>query len=189
MNRRKLLLTAILFEGGLGFIALVVGWWVGTAAFGRFYLNWKALFYGAVATAPMLAALAWCIRAAWPQSLVRMNRQLREIVETMFANCTVLDLAVISALAGVCEEALFRGVVQTALTPSLGVWYAIGVASVLFGLAHYVSLSYAVMAAVVGAYLGFLLVIFGNLLVPVLAHALYDFLALLYLTRYRLYDR
>ena len=34
------------------------------------------------------------------------------------------------------------------------------------------------LAAIVGAYLGWLFVITGNLLVPVVAHALYDLVAL-----------
>ena len=39
------------------------------------------------------------------------------------------------------------------------------------------------LAAVVGAYLGALFVASGNLLVPILAHALYDLVALVVLTR------
>ena len=59
-------------------------------------------------------------------------------------------------------------------------------ASVLFGLAHPITPAYAVLAAMIGVYLGWLWLAFDkNLLVPITAHALYDFLALIYLVRTR----
>ncbi len=56
-------------------------------------------------------------------------------------------------------------------------------ASILFGLAHPLTTGYAVMAAIFGVYLGLLWLWSGNLLVAITAHAIYDFLALLYLVR------
>jgi membrane protease YdiL (CAAX protease family) len=54
---------------------------------------------------------------------------------------------------------------------------------VVFGIAHWVTTAYAVVAGVVGLYLGLLYVITENLLAPAVAHALYDFVALLVLVR------
>ena len=45
------------------------------------------------------------------------------------------------------------------------------------------TLAYAMLAALVGGYLGWLHLASGNLLVPILAHALYDFVALRLLLR------
>ena len=73
---------------------------------------------------------------------------------------------------------LFRGVVQTALLDRLPAWAAVAATGVLFGLAHFLSLSYALLASLVGAYLGWLHLATGNLLAPILTHALYDFVAL-----------
>jgi hypothetical protein len=101
------------------------------------------------------------------------------------SQCSLLDLALISALAGIGEEALFRGVMQTGLVPVVGLPAAVALTSVAFGLAHYLSLTYAAYAALVSVYLGVLLVYTDNLLVPVIAHAAYDFVALVYLTRVR----
>jgi len=47
-----------------------------------------------------------------------------------------------------------------------------------FGLAHCLTPAYAVLAAIVGAYLGSLFALTGNPLLPILAHALYDLPAL-----------
>ena len=56
-------------------------------------------------------------------------------------------------------------------------------ASVLFGLGHMVTPTYAVLAGLIGLYLGALSMVFGNLLQVVVVHSLYDFVALLYLVR------
>ncbi len=93
------------------------------------------------------------------------------------------ELGLIAMLAGLAEELLFRGVVQVALARVLPEGGALVVASAAFGLAHFVTPTYAVLAAVAGLYLGALYLLQGSLLVPVIAHALYDFLALLYLVR------
>jgi hypothetical protein len=45
------------------------------------------------------------------------------------------------------------------------------------------SATYAILAALIGLYLGLLLIWTGNLLAPAVAHGLYDFIALLYLVR------
>ena len=50
-------------------------------------------------------------------------------------------------------------------------------ATLLFGIVHSVTPLYAVIAALIGAYLGALQLATSNLWPPVLAHALYDFVA------------
>ena len=57
-------------------------------------------------------------------------------------------------------------------------WAAVAISATLFGLAHFLSATYAVIAALVGAYLGWLHLVSGNLLVPIVAHAVYDLVAL-----------
>jgi membrane protease YdiL (CAAX protease family) len=136
----------------------------------------------AVAFEGGLAALA--LRSRWPP-LVRLREMIRHVVAELFARFTVADLAIVSVLAGIGEEALFRGFLQTALAGRLGTWTAVAVTSLLFGLAHFVSLTYAVYAAAVGVYLGVLLVVCDNLLVPVVVHAVFDFGALTYLVHVR----
>ena len=72
---------------------------------------------------------------------------------------------------------------QPALAAHLPLAAAVAVTAALFGLAHWITPTYAVLAGIVGAYLGWLLAVSGNSLVPVVAHALYDVVALALLVR------
>jgi len=78
----------------------------------------------------------------------------------------------LSLCAGGAEELLFRGVLQE----HWGIWPT----ALAFGLFHALSPAYFAVATVIGLYLGaaFLLAD-GNLYVPALIHALYDFVVLL----------
>jgi membrane protease YdiL (CAAX protease family) len=78
---------------------------------------------------------------------------------------------------------LFRGLLQAAFTDWWGVVIGLGVASVIFGLMHIITLTYAVLAALLGVYLGVVWILDGNLLSVVIAHAGYDFVALVYLVK------
>jgi uncharacterized protein len=76
------------------------------------------------------------------------------------------------------EEILFRGVVQAGLTRLLPEWVALVLASAAFGLAHFLTPAYALLAGLAGLYLGGLFLLQGNLIAPVVAHAVYDVVAL-----------
>jgi len=92
-------------------------------------------------------------------------------------------LALLAVLAGLGEEALFRGVLQPWLAGAVSLWPAVVLTGIVFGALHPVSATYVVLAAAAGAYFGALLVLTGNLLAPIVAHAGYDFVALLLLAR------
>ena len=53
--------------------------------------------------------------------------------------------------------------------------------AILFGLLHAVNVAYAVLATLMGMYLGWLWMTTGNLAVPIVAHAVYDFLRVVYI--------
>ncbi len=130
----------------------------------------------------MLALLVWCLRTAWPPV-----RRLVELVEDRLgphlADASPWGIVLLAALAGLGEELLFRGLIQDGLAQRLPLWLALGVASLLFGAGHWLSASYAVLASVIGAYLGFVYLLSGNLFVPVVAHGVYDVVALAVLAR------
>jgi membrane protease YdiL (CAAX protease family) len=92
-----------------------------------------------------------------------------------------MDLLAIATLAGVGEEMLFRGVFQGVLSRWAGVGVGLTLASALFGVLHAITFTYAVLAALAGAFLGALWLWTGNLLTPIIVHTLYDFLLLVYL--------
>jgi membrane protease YdiL (CAAX protease family) len=185
---RKLLLLAVIFEGGLAVVALGLGWWLGRSPTAM--IRWTARDFGlgAAAAVPMLAWLLVLIKRPL-RPFARLVGVVDEFLVPLFRGCRLAELAVISVLAGVGEEMLFRGVIQEAvagrLDGPLGVAVALVLASLLFGLAHAITPSYAVLAGLVGLYLGGLWIATGNLLVPITAHAVYDFLALVYLVKIR----
>jgi membrane protease YdiL (CAAX protease family) len=171
---------AALAEGGLVVVALALGAWLGAAPFAALAWSWRGLGWGFAATVPLLLGLGWCLRTR-PSPVARTVRLVEERIAPLFAGSTPAELALVAVLAGLGEEALFRGVVQTALASRLPGWSAVAITAAGFGLAHCLTPAYAVLAGIVGAYLGWALLASGNLLVPIVAHALYDFLALLML--------
>src|SRR5262249_41277497 len=83
------------------------------------------------------------------------------------------------------EEMLFRGVFQAVFSrwTHPHAWIAIALASILFGLLHAITITYALLATAMGVFLGWLWMLSDNLLTVVITHGLYDFLALVYLLR------
>ena len=116
-------------------------------------------------------------------TLLGVKQFTEEVIRPLFAPCTLFDLALIALLAGLGEEMLFRGILQPALGRWLGPWPGLVLASVLFGLLHPITGTYVVLAALIGAYLGYLFDLRQNLLVVIVAHALYDFVVLACLVR------
>jgi uncharacterized protein len=114
-------------------------------------------------------------------------RRLVQLVENqlgpLLISRGVVHLAILAACAGAAEEVVFRGVLQVWLAKSLPDGLALLLAGALFGLAHSLTRAYAVLAAVGGVYLGMLFWSTGNLLIPIVAHAAYDFVALTILVR------
>lgn len=168
---------AALAEGGLVLMALGLGAWLGVAPFAALEWTWRGLAGGIAATAPLLLVLRWCLRTPW-RPMADLVHLVEERVGPLFAGSTPAGLALVAALAGLGEEALFRGALQPALAAHLPLWAAVAATAAVFGLAHFLSPAYAALAAIIGAYLGGILVLSGNLLVPIVAHALYDFVAL-----------
>ena len=181
-DRMTVVLLAILVEGGLIVLAWGLGWLLGVPPLQNFAWEWRGALWGLAGTVPMILLFLALMR--WPVGpLGRLKRFSEEVLRPLLSPCSVADLAGIALLAGLGEEMLFRAVLQGAFTRWSGPWVALALASALFGLLHAVTVSYAVLAALMGAYLGWVWRATDNLLVPVVMHGLYDFFALLYLLR------
>ena len=63
-RRREVVLLAVLFEGGLGVLAIGLGWLVGRLPWQALYWNVEGVFAGASATLPLLLLFLFCVR--WP---------------------------------------------------------------------------------------------------------------------------
>jgi membrane protease YdiL (CAAX protease family) len=181
MSRKSLLLVAVFTEGGLFLLGLLL---VGgpQALASKFELSWKATASALLFCSPMLAAMYFAVRSNWAP-LARLRAELDEKVVPLFTHLKILDLALIALLAGAGEELFFRGWLQGSLTNRFDAWVGILIASVIFGLVHYLSATYAIYAGLTGIYLGVIYQVSGNLYIVMVIHALYDFIALVYLVR------
>ncbi|MDF3053592.1 MAG: amino terminal protease self-immunity [Geminicoccaceae bacterium] len=130
----------------------------------------------------MLLGLFWALRTQ-TGSVRQLVQTVQDHLGPLLISRSSGELAGIAILAGVAEEFLFRGVMQVALGRVLSDGLALTITSVAFGLAHFLNPTYALLAFLAGAYLGALFLLQGNLLVPMVAHALYDFIALTCLVR------
>lgn len=177
-SRRGFLNLAAAFEGGTLAVALSLGWLSGTFTPHSLQLNAVDFGWGVAAVLPMLVLLV---------AAQDLRQQVVQMLGQSLASCRWYDLAALAILAGVSEELLFRGVLE----PWIGrwdPWAGVVLANILFGLAHAVSPTYFLFAALVGIY--FSLLNHGwigftghlgqpNLLRPVIAHGVYDFIAFL----------
>ena len=183
--------TAVLFESFLAFVAIGLGWAVGVAPWisaswesGSPLEIFRAIGIGALATLPLLAAFLWMQHAQW-EGLNDLSEFMERQIIPLFQKATVVELLLISLAAGVGEEALFRGVIQTFLQQLIGTDNSpvvpIVLASLLFGVVHFMTKEYFLISAVMGAYLGLWFWWTGDLIVPIVIHALYDWFALVYM--------
>jgi membrane protease YdiL (CAAX protease family) len=169
--------AAILFEGSLLALAFGLGWLLDSPPFRYLCLDWQVLAWGVLATIPPLLVFLWCMHSQW-RPIVRLVDEVEDSILPLFENCSLIDFALISVLAGVAEEALFRGVIQLSLSSLLSPLGSIAFTGILFGLLHLITPTYAVLAGLIGVYLGWLIMVSDNLLMPIVVHVLYDFLAL-----------
>jgi membrane protease YdiL (CAAX protease family) len=131
-----------------------------------------SILLGAAAAIPPLALLFWLTSAPrkdWPP-LRTIREKLRGVLGETLAHLATWHMALLALAAGVGEELLFRG----ALQPRVG----LALTALVFGLLHALTPLYLVLAGIFGLYLGWLQARSGSLLVPILAHALYDAVAL-----------
>ncbi|MFQ6046250.1 MAG: type II CAAX prenyl endopeptidase Rce1 family protein [Gemmatimonadales bacterium] len=176
--------VGVAFEAGLVGVAVALGWLFGRPAFEDLRLDWGDAGVGAAAAIPLLFLMMWLWGRPWAP-IARIRRELEDTLLPLFSGAPLLALVLVSAAAGVGEETLFRGVIQPAAAAWFGLPAGVLAASALFGLAHLVTRAYALLAGLIGLYLGLLLLATENLLAPVVAHALYDLVALRFLLRLR----
>ncbi len=136
---------------------------------------------GVLAAAAFAVVNHWLLCRAPPFRAVRAIRRVyRDLLKPSFAGVGVREVVVIAVAAGVGEELLFRG----ALQPEIGLIPA----SLVFGALHTGgrgTLAFGCWVALMGAALGWLAAATGGLLAPIVAHALYDAAALVYIRRGR----
>lgn len=171
-DRGPFLNMAGFFEGGLALAALVIGWLVGIDPLEHLELTWTGLIGGLIGALPLLGLFAITFRFAFGP-FRRIRDFLVFSLGPSLVRCYWYDLILLAVMAGVCEEILFRGLLQP--------WCGLVGSNVIFGLAHFITPMYALLAGVLGLYLGFLYegTREQNLLIPIVTHAFYDYVAFL----------
>ncbi|WP_323751206.1 CPBP family intramembrane glutamic endopeptidase [Marinobacter sp.] len=174
--------AALLFQGGIGVVGAIALWLFDVPVLAG-NVGWiNAFVYGAVgATATYLFLLQLTkLARLFPDDLSEQMQALYKFA----ASYRWPVLLLLSLLAGVGEELLFRGAIQGGLLQYTGPWTAVIVASLLFGLVHYVSFTYFVIATGLGLVLGTAYQLSGSLIMVMVWHAVYDVLALYFLLNY-----
>lgn len=178
-------------------VSLVICWWL---EINPWRTQWQtspwsthvwATAYGLLAAIPLaILLLVWDY---WPpRFLSRLKESIEDQVVPLLMGLSLTQCALLAICAGIGEELLFRGLLQTWLEgwlpdslPGGKIATSIFIAGVAFGACHWLNDQYALMAALVGMYLGLLYVVCDHLFAPMVAHAAYDFFALWYLARTR----
>jgi membrane protease YdiL (CAAX protease family) len=162
---------------GEGILLALACAWAGYAGLPLEFGGWFAgVMWGTAAAVSLAGVNLMLLRAPrnrWPGDSLR--HVCRVIVRPLFEHVNGAQIALVSVLAGIAEELLFRGVLQGIV--------GLPAASLIFGAVHVGGRSfvgYGAWAACIGALFGWLMVTTGGLLAPIVAHAVYDALALAY---------
>jgi membrane protease YdiL (CAAX protease family) len=179
--------TGLLLEGGCLVVALLLGV-IGfrdptqpISSLGSGDLvhlsGWSLL--GFIGCAIIAALILWT-----PLESIRAFRQfVLKMLVPLFQPLTIWQVALLAACAGIGEEMLFRWCVQGGLQrvlpfESAPLW-ALLIASILFGLCHAIGWWYFLFATLLGAWMGIVMMASGSVIPAIVAHGVYDFVAIL----------
>ncbi len=175
----QFLIGAGLFEGALLLVAFALGVVVDVHPTAELIWSWQDFGVGLLATVPMLFLLVACFLSK-ANGLRQIREFLRETLGPLLDRCRIVDILFLALLAGICEEVLFRGLLYQWIR-AWNATLAILVCNLLFAVAHSITPLYAMLAGLIGLYLTALMTgdSTPNLLIPMTAHAAYDFVAFL----------
>lgn len=179
---------AVRFSQALGSSALVLG--VGVlltfifepplSAFGN--MGWLSIPYGIVAGA-LGYGLVFIVTKTFLMNLGSM-RELMENLSSLFRNFSWPAILVISLMAGLSEELLLRGLVQGWLVDFFNPLSGIVLASLIFGLMHFLTRTYVIVTFILGLAFGVAYYLSDSLMFVIVAHAVYDVFAFAVLVKF-----
>ncbi|MEM9156488.1 MAG: type II CAAX endopeptidase family protein [Cyanobacteria bacterium P01_F01_bin.33] len=141
----------------------------------RFNLGDRWLLWGLggyVAAFPLVTVAAVVERSLLPSS-GGGNPILPILLESEGWIARAIFLTVVSVMAPIFEETMFRGFLLPSLSKVMPVWGAIALSAVLFAVAH-LNLSDLLPLTVLGILLGYIYTRSRNLLAPMLLHGLWN---------------
>ena len=181
MSRPRFLLLAGLVQGGVLLAAILFGYAIGISPFQIVMWDARDLLWGLLAVVPMLVVY---------QSSPGLRRIALHSLGDSLSQCQWYDLVLLATLAGVGEELFFRGVLYEGLV-MVHPWLALIASNVAFGLLHGLSWNYFLTTTAIGFGMHALAEVTGprNLLAPIVAHSVYDYVAFRLLVREQRSDR
>ena len=184
IDNKNFFKLACYFEGSLILVAIVLGWIADINPFIDVKFSEISILYGLIGTAPLFLLFITMYQFNIP-AVQKIKALLLETLGPSLHKHHWADLFVLAAIAGISEELLFRGVIQPWMESSWGMTAGLIGSNIIFGLVHAVTPLYAVLATLIGIYLGLFLDYGGerNLMTPIIIHGLYDFLAFIVIMR------
>lgn len=184
MDHAKFFKTACWFEASLVIVALVLGQIADINPFAQLYFSETAVLVGLLGTVPLFM-LFLSMQYLPQKSLVTIKDLLMKTLAPSLQQRHWTDLLLLATIAGIAEELLFRGVLQPWIAGAWGLTAGLWVSNIIFGLVHAITPMYALLVTLVGVYLSLSMTVGGdsNLLIPIIIHSLYDFLAFIALIR------
>ncbi len=181
-SEQRIFATVVGGTVAMGVAAIVLGWLIGTPIASQLSPSADVVLVGVIATLPLALFLWWFSNTQNPTLAAFRHSQIKFFSEIGF-EFTTPRIIVMAIVAGVAEEFLFRGVLQSWINGFAPVAVALIASNIVFGLLHMRTMLYAVIAGLVGVYLGVVYVYTDSLLAPVITHGLYDYVALIYTKR------
>ncbi|WP_237058298.1 CPBP family intramembrane glutamic endopeptidase [Microbulbifer sediminum] len=171
----------IRLQGCLLLVAIALIAWSGVPFSWPGNTGYGALVWGAVGAVASYALAMWLTRLSLPVG--RSLRRIVSMVHPILAGMSWPQMILVSLLAGLGEELLFRVWLQEWLAGLFAPTLGVAVASLLFALMHAMTRLYFILTLVIGLLLGFAYWQTGSVLLVVTWHALYDLLAIAVITR------
>ena len=181
LNLSTLVITEVFFVAGPALLVALLARYDFRATFSLRLPTPRGLLAGlllGLGLIPVAIALQTVQNHYWPPDAAKSTA-----VDTLTTNALlaspILFPIFAGLFAGLCEEFLYRGPLQTALIKRFSPAVAITVTAIAFSLAHF-DLHGAPLRALLGAILGLIVYRTGSLLPAILAHALFDSVQLLW---------
>ncbi|WP_265530070.1 CPBP family intramembrane glutamic endopeptidase [Sphingomicrobium marinum] len=175
-------------QAALVVLAFVVHIWSGVWPLERFALTVEGVVLGIVAAIALIVAV-YGTRPLLPGIWADLDHRAGRLFAQAPFKLSWPIILMLSAVAGIGEEIVFRGALQGWLETVSPVWSAIIAQAIIFAALHPISRAYVVYVLVIGIALGTIYVLTGNLLVTIIAHFLNDVFALERLRRLATVDR
>lgn len=177
-------ILALMFAQTAAFVAMGLGLWMwsGRSA-GAFVSFGGHEFALGIALAGIFIAIAAAIFHGLPRLSEYLVRAQADNLAFLESKLPFSAIVAISLGAGIGEEALFRGGIQTLAGDYLGTPLAMVVASAIFAVVHVARPPVAVLIFVIGMIFGTIYWYTASLLAVMIGHALYDVFALWYVQK------